>query len=296
MKSLIISELEKKRILNLHECYRKKTLNEDYSGTPHEGYDSEESCKRNLPYDVVEKAGLSWEEVKKSWGSDGSSTQNLELRDAFCDGWRPEDSKNNEDSESEEYDFDTDFSVKKQEKNKETKPKEDKKTKFKEDLPQKIKSAIDKLKTDYGLNITQKHIDKEFEQEGSWRPDNGGVNKKAQSKINQLIKDCKSKFPKVKGGIVSGYRSYDDQIKNFGNKASTRGIDDTQRANTLPGFSQHHTGRAFDIFDTETTWWDNNSDVKKWVAENAKNYGFDVTYKKQGPLRIAEPWHLYYTD
>ena len=164
----------------------------------------------------------------------------------------------------------------------------------KEDLPKEIQSSINKLKTVYGLNITQKHIDKEFEQEGNWRPDNGGVDKTAESKINELIKDCKNKFPYVKGGIVSGYRSYSDQVTNFGTKATSRGIDDTQKANTIPGFSQHHTGKAFDIFSVDTSWWDKNSDVKNWVAENAKNYGFDVTYKKQGPLRIAEPWHLYY--
>ena len=81
---------------------------------------------------------------------------------------------------------------------------------------------------------------------------------------------------------------------NFGKKSKTRGIDNTQKANTIPGFSQHHTGKAFDIFSVETSWWNKNSDVKEWVSKNAPKYGFDVTYKSQGPLRIAEPWHLYY--
>ncbi len=162
------------------------------------------------------------------------------------------------------------------------------------ELPNDVKNAINKLKSIYGLNITQKHIDNEFNQEGSWRPDNGGVDKVAEKKINELISDLKIKFPKVTGGIVSGYRSYSDQVTNFGQKASSRGIENTQKANTLPGFSQHHTGKAFDIFSVETSWWDKNNDVKEWVEENAKNYGFEVTYKKQGPLRIAEPWHLYY--
>jgi arginyl-tRNA synthetase len=35
--------------------------------------------------------------------------------------------------------------------------------------------------------------------------------------------------------------------------------------------------------------------VNIWRTMNGWVYeGFDVTYKKQGPLRIAEPWHLYY--
>ena len=163
-------------------------------------------------------------------------------------------------------------------------------------LPSDVEAAINKLRKNYGLNITQKHIDKEFKQEGETRKDVGGVNIEAQSEVLKLIKDCKNNYPNVNypTSIVSGYRSYDQQVTNFGNKAKTRGIDDTQKANTLPGFSQHHTGKAFDIFSTEESWWDANPQIKKWVADNAKKYGFKVTYDKQGPLRIAEPWHLYY--
>jgi LAS superfamily LD-carboxypeptidase LdcB len=162
-------------------------------------------------------------------------------------------------------------------------------------LPQDIQSAIAKLEKNYGIDITDDNIKKEFDQEGNFREDAGGENSEAKKQIDKLVLDAKSKFPKLsKMGIVSGYRSYDDQVKNFGGKAKSRGVDDTQRANTVPGFSQHHTGKAFDIFSVDTSWWDSNTDVKNWVASNAKNYGFDVTYKKQGPLRIAEPWHLYY--
>jgi LAS superfamily LD-carboxypeptidase LdcB len=85
-----------------------------------------------------------------------------------------------------------------------------------------------------------------------------------------------------------------DQVKNFGDKAIKRGIDNTQASNTLPGFSQHHTGKTFDIFSTDESWWDKYPKVKNWVADNANDYGFEITYKKQGPLRVAEPWHLNY--
>jgi LAS superfamily LD-carboxypeptidase LdcB len=163
-------------------------------------------------------------------------------------------------------------------------------------LPQKIQDAIQRLKSEYGITITDEHIKKEFNQEGNWREDAGGVNSEAKKQILKLISDAKTKFPKIgKLGIISDYRSYNDQVKNFGKKAKSRGIDNTQKANTVPGFSQHHTGKAFDIFSVDSGWWSSNSDVKNWVANNAKNYGFDVTYKTQGPLRIAEPWHLYYT-
>jgi hypothetical protein len=164
---------------------------------------------------------------------------------------------------------------------------------------------MEKLKTDYGVIITQSHIDKEFEQEGyKTRPDNGGVNKTAENKIKELISDCKKENPNVNfpntypsiWGIVSGYRSYDDQVRNFGNKVKKDGrtIENVQASNCLPGFTQHHTGRAFDIFSTETDWWIKNWKVKEWVADNCKKYGFVITYETKGTLRIAEPWHLMY--
>jgi len=163
-------------------------------------------------------------------------------------------------------------------------------------LPPDVEAAINKLKKTYNLNITQNHIDKEFKQEGETRKDAGGVNIEAQSEVLKLIKDCKTANPSVNypANIVSSYRSYSQQISNFGTKAKSRGIEDTQASNTLPGFSQHHTGKAFDIFSTEESWWDANPSVEKWVANNAKKYGFDVTYKTQGPVRKPEPWHLYY--
>ena len=164
-------------------------------------------------------------------------------------------------------------------------------------LPSGVLSSIEKLKkSPYNLNITQDHIDKEFKMEGGSRPDNGGVNKEAEKKVKELIIDCKLAYPNVKypSDIVSGYRSYDDQVLNFGSKAKTRGVDDTQKSNTLPGFSQHHTGKAFDIFSVESSWWGTNKDVKEWVSKNASKYGFEVTYVNTGKLRVPEPWHLYY--
>ena len=188
-----------------------------------------------------------------------------------------------------------DSKSKNQEKSSETKNKETQKSgDLKDDrLSEPILKAINDL-IKKGVNITKKNIDKEFEQEGSTRPDLG-KNKVAEKKILELINDCNKKFG-ISGGLVSGYRSYEDQVKNFANKVlkDKRTIDDVQSANTLPGFSQHHTGRAFDIYSTDTKWWDGKPNVKKWVADNASKYGFEITYKTKGPLRIAEPWHLYY--
>jgi hypothetical protein len=195
------------------------------------------------------------------------------------------------------------------------------------DLPPKIQEAIKNLNT--GLKkkgagkIVDDHIVKELLQEGDLiikelgpdaivRPDNGpggqeasGVNPKALAAVKKLIEDCKGFFYKEKTnafkgdigvqGIVSSYRGYTYQTTNFLNKiASGRSLENTQAATTVPGFSQHHTGKAFDIFSTEASWWDARPEVKKWIADNCGKYGLRVTYSKKGVLRIEEPWHVYY--
>jgi flagellum-specific peptidoglycan hydrolase FlgJ/LAS superfamily LD-carboxypeptidase LdcB len=165
-------------------------------------------------------------------------------------------------------------------------------------LPPKVQKLMDKLKSKWGVVITQSHIDKEYEMEGDVRSDAGSVNTTAENKIKELIKDCKKAYPNVNypADIKSGYRSYDTQVDNFGKKVKTdgRSIENVQASNCLPGFTQHHTGRAFDIFSVDTSWWDKNPKVKKWVADNCKKYGFKVTYTKPNQLRIPEPWHLFY--
>ena len=167
-------------------------------------------------------------------------------------------------------------------------------------LPNNVKILMDKLKDDWGVEITQNHIDKEFAQEGQIREDNKGVNKQAEKKILELVKACKTdnktvSFPSK--SIISGYRSYNEQVDNFGKKVKNdkRTIEDVQSYNCLPAFSQHHTGKAFDIFSTKPDWWNKtNPKVKKWVEDNCEKYGFILPYKNKGVLRNAEAWHLFY--
>lgn len=280
MKKLIITEEEKRHILKLYN------LNEDYSGVEHEGYDSLSDCQSQLPYDVVTKAGLNWVEVRNSYGSSGSSEENLELKNEFCKGWRPGDSKteSNEDEEEDEEEETPNI------------PKQNNK-----DLTtgnNKVDKAIKKLISTYNLEITADHIKKEFEQEGQIRNDAGGVDPDAKIAVEKLISYCKSLHPEIGNvGIKSGYRSYETQIQNFGEKALSRGIEDTQKWNALPGFSQHHTGKAFDIFSTEIGWWSTRPEVELCIKNNSKKFDLKVTYTEESTknkLRGAEPWHLFY--
>lgn len=284
MNKFIITESEKKYILRLYN------LNEEFSGIKHEGYDSMSDCLSELPFDVVTKAGFNWIEVRNSYGSSGSKEENLKLRDEFCNGWRPQDSKTDTPNDSDNEETSNDDIEKKDTENKQ-------KTGLSSGN-KKVDKAIQKLISKYNLKITQDHIEKELDQEGTTREDAGGVNSEAQNAVEKLISFCKSQHPQIGNlGIKSGYRSYEKQISNFGEKAKTRGIEDTQKWNALPGFSQHHTGKAFDIFSTDTSWWNSRPEIEACVKENSKKYKLKVTYTKEstkGKLRGAEPWHLFY--
>ena len=116
-------------------------------------------------------------------------------------------------------------------------------------LPFAIQSAIKKLEQTYGVKIEDSHIQSELSQEGNYYPDNGGENPEARQQINKLVAKIHQLFPKTKNlGVISGYRGYSKQSDVFGrNVAAQGGVSNRQKNVTLPGFSQHHTGKAFDI-------------------------------------------------
>jgi hypothetical protein len=99
----ILTESEKKRILGLHNKYINKpqtwVIKESFTGTAGDGYDGDvAACKKDLPYNVAVKTGQiksssEWRTLRQEWGSDGSMSQNLKMRDEMCDGWRSGDSK-----------------------------------------------------------------------------------------------------------------------------------------------------------------------------------------------------------
>lgn len=163
-------------------------------------------------------------------------------------------------------------------------------------LPIEIQSAIKKLEQTYKVKIEDSNIQSELSQEGNYYPDNGSENPQARQQINKLVAKIHQLFPKTRNlGVISGYRGYVKQLEVFGRHVVAQGgVSNRQKNVTLPGFSQHHTGKAFDILSVEPTWWNSNPDVKKWVAENVGNYGFKVSYPNPGVLRNEEPWHLFY--
>ena len=99
--------------------------------------------------------------------------------------------------------------------------------------------------------------------------------------------------------IISAYRSYDYQRQLIQNKLN-KGIslEEILKVNTLPGFSEHHTGCAIDIGVPNGAILDDKFEQSKafdWLQLNANKYGFFMTYPKNNSTGISyEPWHWCY--
>ena len=70
--------------------------------------------------------------------------------------------------------------------------------------------------------------------------------------------------------------------------------------NTLPGFSEHHSGNAIDFLSDNSYSLSvefEKTKTFKWLTENANKYGFYLSYPKNNKDGIMyEPWHWMYKN
>ncbi|MFT7090540.1 MAG: D-alanyl-D-alanine carboxypeptidase [Candidatus Azotimanducaceae bacterium] len=114
-----------------------------------------------------------------------------------------------------------------------------------------------------------------------------------QQMKTQAVKDS------VELQIVSAYRSVEYQCDLFLKKLA-RGISlgDILKVNAIPGFSQHHTGRALDLstpdFPPLETIFE-ESIAFAWLQKHAYQYDFALSYPCNNDQGIDyEPWHWSY--
>ncbi|MBE5821569.1 MAG: D-alanyl-D-alanine carboxypeptidase family protein [Clostridiales bacterium] len=107
--------------------------------------------------------------------------------------------------------------------------------------------------------------------------------------------------------IFSGYRDIFKQIDLLNNsikkhRKEKRNINEAQSLSlktiALPGFSEHHTGLAIDIYSNQTRLYDNisfeNTYAFRWLKNNSYRFGFILRYPKDKSniTNISfEPWH-----
>lgn len=115
--------------------------------------------------------------------------------------------------------------------------------------------------------------------------------KTAIDHLKKLLKEANSNSEHKKMFIVSGYRSYDEQ-------KAIKDADPDNELKSTPGYSEHHTGLAFDVTTKEFPGLDEafgDTVEGKWLKDNVHDYGFIIRYEK-GKEDITgytyEPWHI----
>lgn len=96
--------------------------------------------------------------------------------------------------------------------------------------------------------------------------------------------------------VVSAFRSVEYQLGIIRRKLE-RGLsmDEILRVSAAPGFSEHHSGRAFDLTTPGFAALEEefeNSAAFTWLRANASTFGFRISYPRGNPHGISyEPWH-----
>lgn len=98
--------------------------------------------------------------------------------------------------------------------------------------------------------------------------------------------------------VTSGYRGYEEQAEVFESYLAEGDEEYALKYAAKPGYSEHQTGRAIDVFTPgETTSSFASSPVAAWLADNAYKYGFILRYP-EGKEELTgynyEPWHYRY--
>lgn len=99
----------------------------------------------------------------------------------------------------------------------------------------------------------------------------------------------------------SGFRSYLYQMRMIERHLKNgRSLEDTLTEIAIPGFSEHHTGRAIDLHEKGKTRLEQDFDQTPdfdWLTKNAHKFKFKMSYPKDNSLGIIyEPWHWYYSE
>ena len=105
----------------------------------------------------------------------------------------------------------------------------------------------------------------------------------------------------IKFKVASAYRTVDRQSKIINRKLKKGiSIESILKENTLPGFSEHHSGKAIDFLSDNSYLLSvefEKTKTYKWLTQNADKYGFYLSYPKNNKDGIMyEPWHWMYKN
>lgn len=98
----------------------------------------------------------------------------------------------------------------------------------------------------------------------------------------------------------SGFRSYLYQMNLIEQRLKQgRELENILTQVAIPGFSEHHSGRAIDIHEPGKPQLEEEfeqSESFKWLQKNAAKFNFRLSYPRDNEHGIIyEPWHWFYT-
>lgn len=97
---------------------------------------------------------------------------------------------------------------------------------------------------------------------------------------------------------MSTYRSYNYQVNLYNRYAKEDGIEAADTYSGRAGHSEHQTGLAVDVYDTEQNYTDfEKTNEFKWMMEHAHEYGFILRFPKDKVEETGymyESWHYRY--
>ena len=128
----------------------------------------------------------------------------------------------------------------------------------------------------------------------------GGVDETASGALEEMFRAAEADG--VGLYLVSGYRNYELQGSLYETKVAQVGETNAEFWTAPAGTSEHQTGLAFDVNETDNgeTLMDTSFEGTKafeWLSANCARYGFILRYPK-GSRDLTgfnyEPWHLRY--
>ncbi len=101
--------------------------------------------------------------------------------------------------------------------------------------------------------------------------------------------------------VISGFRSVDYQRKIVERKlAAGLSIEQIMSVSALPGFSEHHTGRAVDVGTPgcpPVTEAFVQTPAFGWLARKGHDFCFRMSYPRDNEFGVIyEPWHWAYDE
>jgi D-alanyl-D-alanine carboxypeptidase len=110
-----------------------------------------------------------------------------------------------------------------------------------------------------------------------------------------------AKRERVVFGVISGFRSFDYQCGIIARKlAAGQSTEQILAVSALPGYSEHHSGRAVDVGTPGGPYLTEEFEKTaafSWLTRHAAEHGFQLSYPRGNSLGVAfEPWHWLFSE